>query len=186
MLSVFVVMFACVVALGFGVSAAWSDIKSMTIPNSYSIFITVSFVISFLFVSFFAKDTEYFFSWQNHVIAGFAIFAITYGLFFFGLIGGGDAKLLSAFAFWVGLQGLMPMLFYMAIVGGLLGAVTLLLGRFKPLKTTPAGSWLEKAQNGEKKIPYGIAIFIGALMAFLHNGYISIEGLQSFLEVSGV
>ena len=118
---------------------------------------------------FLAPDLEYFYSWKNHLGALAIIFAVTYALFFFKVLGGGDAKLASAFALWVGLSGLTPFLFYMSVAGALLSIIILSLRRWKPVKEPTKDSWIDRAQKGSNEVPYGIAIFIGAILSFLEN-----------------
>lgn len=75
----------------------------------------------------------------------------------------------------------MPFLFYMALVGGVLGLVALALRKWKPVKNPAEGSWIARVQAGENKVPYGAAIAAGALASFVELGYFSSEVLSSFL-----
>ena len=43
---------------------------------------------------------------------------------------------------------------------------------------------VDRVQNGESKVPYGVAIAAGALVAFLKAGYLSGDFLIVFLSVS--
>ena len=186
MVLVFIITFCTIVALGFGAAAAWSDYNKLMIPNLYSVLIAVSFIPAFLAVLFLAPDISFFGSWKNHLFAAVFMFAVTYGLFHFKLIGGGDSKLLTSFALWSGVQGLMPLLFMMAVTGGVLGGATLVLNKWKPIKKPTKGSWVDKSQGGQKDVPYGIAIFVGAIFSFWHAGYIQPQGLMSLaLETTG-
>lgn len=177
MFLVFVIIFCAIVALGFGGAAAWSDYNRMIIPNNYVAFIGAAFVPAFLVVTLMAGDITLFSTWQSHLMAGGLVFAITYALFYYGVIGGGDAKMLSVYALWVGMNNLLPLLFFMALVGGLLGVATLILQNKKMRKSPEEGSWLAHAQAGNRRVPYGIAIFIGALASFWQAGYIQISTL---------
>jgi prepilin peptidase CpaA len=185
MVLVFTVVFCTLIALGFGAAAAWSDYARLIIPNPYVILVALAFVPAFLTVTYFTKDVTFFSNWQSHAIAGVMVFIITYALFHFNMLGGGDAKLISAFALWVGLSGLMSFLFFMALAGGLLGVATILLGKWKPVKKPVKGSWIYKAQAGKKEVPYGIAIFIGALVSFWHTGYLKPNELVDIALVGG-
>lgn len=113
------------------------------------------------------------------------MFLITFVLFYFKKIGGGDAKLISVFSLWAGVSGLMPLLFIMAIMGGVLGAVTLVVGKYRPAKENSIllkSQWLLGAQSGAREVPYGIAIFTGALFAFWQAGYIQPTGLMALAQ----
>ena len=136
---------------------------------------------AFLCLTFFGSDVDYFSSWTSHIIAFVSIFTVTYILFAVGALGGGDAKLCSAFALWTGLSGLTTFLFFMGVVGGFLGLATLALARHRPIKSTGSG-WIEMAQKGEKKVPYGVAIAFGALASFFYTGYLDPGVIRGFVN----
>lgn len=85
------------------------------------------------------------------VAAAAAIFGLGAVAFRFGLLGGGDAKLLAAAVLWLGAAALGPFLLATALAGGLL-AVGFLLAR--PLRWTGAAAGL----------PYGVAIAAGGIL----------------------
>lgn len=172
MISVLIISFCTIIALGFGAAAALSDYRRLIIPNNYVMFIIGAFVLAFSAFLIFASDTSFFSSWKNHLLSGGITFLVTYGLFHFKIIGGGDSKLLSVYALWVGLSGLMPLFFFMAVIGGILGVATLVLNKKKFISKPDKGSWIAKAQSGAQDVPYGIAIFAGALAAFWSVGYL--------------
>ncbi len=173
----FLVVFCMLVVIGFGVAAAISDFKSMTIPNLYAAFIALAFIPAYLADAFTGSGMEFFASWKSHLIAGALVFIVTFVLFSARIIGAGDSKLCSAMALWVGLGGLASYLFYMAVVGALLGLATKILHVSKPFKNPQAGSWIAKSQNGELGVPYGIAICFGLIVAFYQLDYFSPEKL---------
>ncbi len=184
MILIFIVTFCTIVALGFGAASAWSDVNRLIIPNLYSILIIAAFIPAFLFVNFLAPDSSYFASWKSHAVALVIVFSITYAMFYFGVFGGGDAKLISAFSLWAGVAGLIPLLFFTALGGALVSIATLALRKWKPVKKTVKDSWIEKAQQGENKVPYGVAIFVGALVSFWQVGYIQPESIAQLAAQS--
>lgn len=173
MILVFIIVFCALVALGFGAASAWSDVRTLTIPNLYVAYIGAAFIPAFVISKFFAGDAFIFSSLISHIGAGVLMMGITYALFVLKLIGGGDSKLLSVYALWTGLSGLMPLLFLMAVVGGILGGATLMLKKYKPVKKPQKNSWIEKAQKGSQDVPYGVAISTGAVFSFWQVGYIN-------------
>jgi prepilin peptidase CpaA len=86
------------------------------------------------------------------------------------LFGGGDTKIGSALALWVGLKGMMLYLFYMAIIGGVLGILGLMIKKKNLFAEMPSGSWPAQVRGGRNAVPYGIALCIGAWMSFFHTG----------------
>jgi len=167
-------------AVGVGFLAAYADFKGMTIPNFYSAIILGAFLTGYLILWLFGRE-DVFGAFVSHLLSGGLVFALTLVMFALKGIGAGDSKLATAFAFWVGLRGLMPFLFYMALMGGVLGLVALVLRKFKPLKNPAEGSWIARVQAGENAVPYGIAIVAGALVSFIKLGYIGTEVFSSFL-----
>jgi prepilin peptidase CpaA len=143
-----------------------SDIRSMRIPNIYSGAILAAFAVAF------AASPESFGKWWEHAGAFALMFLVTFGMFMAGMVGSGDTKLGSVLALWVGFKGLMPYLFFMALAGGVLGAVSLLLRGKKIFKNPQPGSWVAKAQDGKSAVPYGVAISVGAWAALFHTGFI--------------
>ena len=173
----FLIVFCLLVAIGFGLASAISDFKSMTIPNLYALCVVLAFVPAYLADAMTGNGLEFFASWKNHVAAAVAMFALTFLMFIAKVIGAGDSKLCAAFALWVGLTGLAPYLFYMAVLGAVLGAATKIMGRKAFFVSPKEGSWIARSQAGEAGVPYGIAICFGAVIAFYLLGYFSPEKL---------
>lgn len=166
--------------LSLSLMAARSDVRSMTIDNAYSLFIVAAFAVCYLLL-FLGGKVNIFGPLWSHLAAGVLMFILTAGLFALGALGGADSKLTSALALWVGLKGLPVFLIFMTLIGGLLGVMTLLLER-KPVLPSPIdGSWIARAQSGERNVPYGIAIAGGALAAFIKLGYVMPDHWSVFL-----
>ena len=79
------------------------------------------------------------------------VFAIFFGAFCLGQMGGGDVKLIGALALWLPFQPLLWMLVVMSLLGGVLTIVML------------ADKWW-RPQQPPIEIPYGVAIAIAALL----------------------
>lgn len=154
-----------------------SDVKSMRIPNMHSLIIAAAFLVAFA-----ASPESFEGKWWYYPAALVAMFAITFGMFAKGMIGGGDAKLGSALALWVGLQGLVPYVFWMAIAGGLLGVASLFIKKSKRFVGLPPENWIAQVQEGRNAVPYGIAISFGAWGALLQTGFLSHQ-LHELLKI---
>lgn len=168
---VFIIIFCVLVALGFGLASAWSDFNGLTISNLYSAAIVAAFIPAFLAMSFMAPEVAYFASWKAHLLAFGLVFGVSFLLFFTNILGAGDSKLASAYALWIGMVGLPSFLFFMTVCGGVLGLITIVIRKTKPVKNPKEGSWIAKAQEGVSAVPYGIAITFGAVIAFYQIGY---------------
>ncbi len=80
----------------------------------------------------------------------FAALAVLAGMFAFGMMGGGDVKLLAALALWIEPSWFLNLLIMMALVGGLL--------------TIVMSAWhLFRRQRHKLAIPYGVAIATAGL-----------------------
>ena len=94
------------------------------------------------------------------LFAGMAMFALRW-------IGGGDAKLFAAAGLWLGWPSALTFAAITAIAGGAL-AVSLLglrSARLRPYMPAGPGWFVRLAEPGEN-VPYGVAIAVGALIAF--------------------
>lgn len=166
-----VVACAMFVLLGF---AAWRDLATRTIPD------VVSLAILVLGVVVRCEDGGQAIAISAAVAV--LLFVLLIPLQSFGLIGGGDLKLLAALAF-----GLSPLASYQMIscvimAGGVLAAVYLALRRVAPRRVAARpGSrrrslahriWaveLWRIRRGAP-LPYGIAIAAGAALILHHQG----------------
>jgi prepilin peptidase CpaA len=140
--------------------AAFSDLFTMTIPNRVSLI---------LIVVYFALAAYLPLPWHTvamHVSCGIAVLVLTFVLFQFGWVGGGDAKLASATALWLGWENLLEYGIVASIVGGVLTVVILLI-RFcdLPSRLLSIGfiAMLAEKTNG---VPYGIALAVAGLMIY--------------------
>lgn len=173
-------LFSIFLALGAGVLSALSDVRGMTIPNIYSFIVIVSFLIAY--ASLWVNGSEKaVWPFAAHLLSGVLTFSITALLFSFRTLGAADSKLATSYALWFRLSDLPLFLAYMTFAGGLVAVAALVIRRRKPFKSPREGSWVYRLQNGESKVPYGVAIFAGALAAFLKAGYFSGDFLSAFL-----
>jgi len=141
--------------------AAISDMLSMTIANRVSLLLGVTFLVV-------APLTGM--DWQlygMHVLAGVTVLLITFSLFAFGGLGGGDAKLLATTALWMGFgPNLMQYLVYSAFFGGILTLMILSYRRSALSVFTGQNPFLRNFANKDEGVPYGIALGIGGLAVF--------------------
>lgn len=181
---VLIVFLICVfICLGIGVLAGASDMKTMTIPNSYSVYVAASFAIAYAAVAFAGVDGV-FSSLFSHLFSALLVFAFTFGLFGMGMLGAGDSKFASACALWFSVGDLPVFIVYMALIGGFLAVASVIIQRRKPFQAPTEGSWVAQVQGGASKVPYGVAIALGMGFAFMKLGYFSPGILSSFLPAT--
>ncbi|WP_064693388.1 A24 family peptidase [Rhizobium aegyptiacum] len=140
--------------------AAISDLLTMTIPNRVSLIMVISFA-ALAPLSGVALPAI-----GMHALGAVIVFGICFALFALNVMGGGDAKLLSATALWFGLnESLLFLMTDIAIIGGLI-TLFILLVRAQSNTILAIGLPVPNSLLLAKKIPYGIAIAIGGFMAF--------------------
>ena len=147
--------------------SSWTDFRTMRIPNTYVGIVFVCFVAAY------AAAPDAFGAWWEHAGACMIVLIFTYILFARGQLGAGDAKLGAAAALWAGLPLLFLFVFYMALMGGVLGIAALILKKKKPVAQPRPGSWVAVMQEGGNAVPYGIAISFGLMATLFHSGFIS-------------
>jgi len=98
----------------------------------------------------------------SHVAAGLAVLAVTALGFAVGLMGGGDAKLLTATSLWMGWGELLPFILLTALAGGLIALILLVLRRLLASRNR-AGSWFGRLMAPDSGVPYGLAIAAAGL-----------------------
>ena len=144
-------------------AAAICDGRSMLIPNWISIALVLLYFPAALIGQY---------EWPDIAMnSGFAVatFVVCAGLFYAGLFGGGDAKLIPAIAIWYGFPNGLVFLVFMAAFGGVL-AIALVIAR--KLVPAPAGpAWLTRMLTPGEGVPYGLAIAAGAFATW---GYVPI------------
>lgn len=141
--------------------AALKDLTSYTIPNWISLGLIAAFVPAA------ALSGASLAAVGLCLAVGLGVLLLGMGMFAFGWIGGGDAKLLAAAALWLGWPAALPFMLATGLAGGALTLAILGLrsGWLEPV-LAGAPAWLRKlsAQGGD--IPYGAAIAVGALATF--------------------
>jgi prepilin peptidase CpaA len=141
-------LFGLVLAL-----AGASDVKDRRIPNW-----TILAVIA-LFAAWWLAEPAV--SLGSALGAALIMFVTSCALYFFGIVGAGDSKLVTVVALFVGLSRLPQFILYMSLAGG---ALALCLLAMEP---TRALVMLQMRGKGrmDRGVPYGVAIALGGLFA---------------------
>lgn len=143
------------------VFAAVSDLLSMTIANRVSLLLIAAFAV---LAPLTGMDWA---TYGWHFVAGALVLAFVFGVFAIGGMGGGDAKLMTATAVWMGFG--FPLLDYLltaTFLGGLLTIATLMF-RKSPLSTSHGQNmFLRHLSDDTTGVPYGIALGVAGLLIF--------------------
>lgn len=136
--------------------AAWHDLSTMTIPNWVSIVLAAAFVPAAAAAGLSVEMIGL------HLAVGAVTLIVCAALFYLNVFGGGDAKVIAAVSLWVGLAAAAPFIMGMALAGGLLAALLIVLRR---MKVTSGKPWAARLLSPEEGAPYAVAIAVGALFA---------------------
>ena len=137
--------------------AASSDIFTMTISNRISIALVAGFLAFAFALGLPAEKILW------HLACGMLVLAITFALFAFGWIGGGDAKLAAATAVWLGWGHVLEYGAISAVLGGALTLLILWL-RGQPVPGwAVASDWMSRLLDQRNGVPYGVALAAAGL-----------------------
>ena len=145
---------------GLVIAAALTDLTTMKIPNWLSGSLILAFFPAALVVGI-PLDLV-----GMHVAVAFVALLVGMGLFAFRVVGGGDAKLISAACLWLGPSASFEFVLWTAMLGGLLSVALIVARRDVGPHIIGGPVWVHTLLETKGDIPYGIAICAGALMAF--------------------
>jgi prepilin peptidase CpaA len=145
------------------VYAAISDLMTMTISNRLTLALAAAFVV---LAPFTGMDLSTF---GLHWAAGGAVLAVAFFCFAMGWIGGGDAKLASVTALWLGWASTIEFIAIASIFGG---GLTLLVLTFRR-SVLPAfiirQPWIQRLHDDGAGVPYGVALAAAGLATYPHT-----------------
>lgn len=141
--------------------AATSDILTMTIANRVSLLLVAGYVGLAV-----CTGTPWATIGLDHLACGGCVLLLTFTLFAFGWIGGGDAKLAAATAVWLGWSEIADY----GLLASVLGAgLTLGILWFRKLALPPrvaAVAWLARLYDKGNGVPYGVALAAAGLVLY--------------------
>ncbi len=136
-----------------------TDLRELRVPN----WVPLSIAGLFLFQSV----TEGASGLPMHLLIAAAVLVAGFAMFVAGVFGGGDAKLLSALALWMGPTNLVAFVLLTTLLGGATAAVLIGLKKlliFNPALENHAAIARPLAWARAGKIPYAVPIGLAALM----------------------
>ncbi len=150
--------------------AAATDLFSMTVPNWILLLLIVGFAVLAPVVGLGWTDVGL------HVAFAAAALVVTFVMFSFDWIGGGDAKLFAATSLWLGPEQMLIYAVYAALIGGAL--ILLILGlRSVPLPAVLSSQgWLARLHSPKEGVPYGIALAAAGLLVYPDTAFMAALG----------
>ena len=140
--------------------AASTDLVTMTISNRISLALLAGFFALAVWTGMSLQDMLW------HLFCGLSVLVITFSLFTFGWIGGGDAKLAAATGVWLGFANIVEYGTTASLLGG---GLTLAIMYLRGIDMPPrlAGlEWLMRIHNKDNGVPYGIALAAAGLILY--------------------
>ena len=155
---------------GAMIYAALQDAATMTIRNKLVLALLAGYVLFAPLAGFGPAEMGI------GLAVAFAVLVVTFTLFSFGWIGGGDAKLAAVAALWLGPEGTVAFLFYATLIGGVL-AIALLSFRAVPLPAQLYGqAWVARLQSPATGLPYALAMAPAALLVVPSTPWFTLLG----------
>ena len=141
--------------------AAASDLLTMTISNRVSIALVVGFAAVAL-----ASGMPVGILVTTHLACGAAVLVLTFTLFAFNWIGGGDAKLAAATAVWLGWTHLFDYGLQTSLLGAVL-TIGIVMWRKHALPAMLVDRvWIRRLHGAGNGVPYGIALAVAGLAIY--------------------
>jgi prepilin peptidase CpaA len=142
------------------VVAGANDLLTLRIPNWLNAAIFLAF-FPMAFMTGMPAETV-----LIHSLAALAVLAFGFTLFSFGLLGGGDAKLLAAAGIWFGWPALAPFLVFTTLAGGVLAIAMKAWRMIEIERDVREVDWMKRWFSFKADLPYGVAIAAGGILAF--------------------
>lgn len=151
------IVFACVGALALLI-LAWHDLRRRRLPNQLVALVAASYLLFSLATP--SNLLPHLATALLALLAGFALTALR-------VIGGGDAKLFAALAFWAGpMQWWIPLVIASQV--GLLLVLLGLIARWALRRAPPHGFRpVLRCLTISRGVPYGIALAVGGWVAII-------------------
>lgn len=148
----------------------WFDVTRYTIPN----WLIGSLLILYPVAVYLSPHQV---DWRMALVAMAVVFVAGYIIFATKIMGGGDVKLITVLALWVGWVGLLDYVIIFALLGGIFTIFLLIMRKLWVIIPMKA----PRIFQNKAPVPYGVAI-AGAFLYFMYVGRIPVLPYQSILH----
>lgn len=141
---------------------AYTDLRARRLPNRL-----VSAFCTLYVAHAWAAGASYG-ALAQHAAAALVVLLCATALFAAGGIGGGDVKLASALALWIGPHGALPAFVLVSIAGFAVALIGLVADRLaSPAASSPAFACALQLFSARRGVPYGVALSACGVVALL-------------------
>jgi prepilin peptidase CpaA len=140
--------------------AAYTDFRTRRIPNE--LIVAVLALAAFRMALSLDPASAFY-----TLVANAALFVATFLLFWRGLLGGGDVKLMVSSGFLIGYHDLLQFLFVMSVCGALVAFAVLSYHRLGPRRATPGPEPEQPEPPARLTLPYGVAIAAAGIFTLI-------------------
>ena len=149
------------------VYAGLMDLTTMKIRNRLVLALLAAYAILAPLAGFTIAEI----AWSAAIAA--VVFAVCFGFFALGWMGGGDVKLLAVIVLWLGFDHAPNFLVYTGLFGGALTLAILQLRAASLPAFLGNKPWIAKLQSDGVGIPYGVAMTLAALVVFTQTRWMT-------------
>jgi prepilin peptidase CpaA len=112
-------------------------------------------------------------AFEQHAAAALVVLLGGALLFAAGRVGGGDVKLASVLALWIGPHGAIAALAVISLAGLAVAIVGLVADRFaRYAAPLPPLMWMIELVSAKRGVPYGVALAFCGVIALLPRGFV--------------
>jgi prepilin peptidase CpaA len=148
------------------IHAGLGDLRTMRIPNRLILLLLAGYVVAVPLIGLTLTDVL----WA--VAAAAAVFAFGFLSFSCRWMGGGDVKLMTVAALWLGAGNVVPFIFYTSIFGALLTILVLIFRQVRLPAGWQAREWIARLHRRDAGVPYGVAIAAAGVVVYLRTPWV--------------
>jgi prepilin peptidase CpaA len=153
------------IGVGLLAVAAYGDVQTRRIPNALAATVAAVGLVRIAVTGDFSAALY-------TLAASAAVFVTTFLLFWRGLIGGGDVKLMAAAVLLVGYHDLIAFLFVMSICGALIALAILVTHKLALQRATAPPVQTPPDPPAKLTVPYGVAIAAAGIFTLLVQTFV--------------
>lgn len=151
------------------IHAGISDVRTMRIPNRIVLLLLAGYLMAVSLVGMPLADV----AWS--LAAATVVFVFGFIGFVCGWMGGGDVKLLTVAALWLGAGNVAPFIFYTSIFGAVLTIIILIFRAVRLPASWRGQEWIARLHHRDTGIPYGVAIAAAAVLVYFRTPWVAAQ-----------